>query len=328
MSNIRSVQERWFTIGLLMVGLSMGTAYGQAPAGQKPTGLVLSDALAPQAASDKVVLKVGDEAVTQGDIDGLIKSLNPQAQKALATQGRRPLGEQYALMLVLSQNAVSHHLDATPSFQRTLALQRTQLLAQLAYQELAQQNGVSPEETSKYFAAHSKEFDQVLIRQVVILKKPEGAKEGLGLTAEEAKARADAIRKALSAGEDAKKVAEQFRLPDVIRVDPDPTAVRRGAMRADMDKAAFELKDGQVSQDFDSPQSILFFQVTGHRPADLKDVSSQLENIVRQQKIEGALAELKKNAQIWMDDGYFAASSGASSQGAVKPPVAGSETKQ
>jgi hypothetical protein len=53
----------------------------------------------------------------------------------------------------------------------------------------------------------------------------------------------------------------------------------------------------------------------------LKDVSSKIENTLRQQKINNALDALKKKAKVWMDDGYFAPPSQVGQQGAIKPQV-------
>ncbi len=321
MNNIRSGQMRWFVSGLMLASLAAGAAFGQTPASssQKPSGLVLSDALAPQSPSDKVVIKVGDDAVTQGDMDALIKELNPQAQKEIATQGRRSLGEQYATMIVLSHQAVSDHLDATPNFQRAVTRFRLQLLAQLAYQKLAQQNTVTPEETNTYFTTHKAEFDQIQLRQIIIRKKSETLKNGL--EPEEAKVRAGAIRKALLAGDDIKKVAQQFQVPDVVIINTEASSFRRGSLRPDVEKSAFALKDGQVSEEYDFPQTVVLFQVAGQRPAELKDVTPQIENTIRQHKIESAMDELKKSAQIWMDDTYFNAPGAPTLQGAAKPPT-------
>jgi parvulin-like peptidyl-prolyl isomerase len=225
-------------------------------------------------------------------------------------------------MLVLSQNALRNHLDSTPAFHQMLALRRRQLLATAEYQEITRQSVVTPEETSKYYAEHLSEFEEVRIHQVVIRKKPEAAKEGIpGLTAEEAKTRAEEIRKALSSSDDPKKVAEQFQVANVVRVDAEAYPVRRGTMRPDMEKAAFELKDGQVSEVFDLPQSLVFFKVASHKVRELKDVSSQIENTLRQQKVNAAVDALKKNAKVWLDDGYFPAPSQPGAPGAAKPPV-------
>jgi parvulin-like peptidyl-prolyl isomerase len=88
-----------------------------------------------------------------------------------------------------------------------------------------------------------------------------------------------------------------------------------------MEKAAFGLKDGQVSEVFDLTQSLVFFKVASHKVGELKDVSSQIENTLRQQKVNSALDELKKNAKVWLDEGYFSAPSQPASQGAAKPPA-------
>ncbi len=183
------------------------------------------------------------------------------------------------------------------------------------------QSVVTPEEISKYFAAHQSEFEEVEVNEVVIRKKSEGAdKTTPGLTAEEAKNRAEEIRKALSAGDDIKKLADKYQVPNVVRVDTEPSPVRRGVMRPDMEKAAFELKEGQVSEVFDLPQYLVFFKVASHRVKELKDVSSQIENTLRQQKVNSAVDELKKNAKIWLDDTYFTAPSQPGPPRAAKPP--------
>ncbi len=322
----------WFTGGLLMAGLLVVVPHGQALGGQMPTGSAPSAAAAAQPASpDKVVMKVGDESVTQGQLEVIINSLNPQAQKSLSVQGRRPLGDQYVMIILLSQDAISHHLDSTPAFQHALAMARHQLLAQAAYQELARQSVVTPEDISKYFAAHQSDFEEAKVRQVAIRVRPEGAKEGTpGLTAAEAKSRAEEIRKALSTGNDPKKVAEQFQVAGTVRVDAEPSVVRRGSMRADMEKAAFELKEGQISDVFDFPQSLVFFQAVSHTTPTLKDASSQIETTLRQQKVNNTLDELKKKTNIWMDDAYFAAPNqpGLQEGGKLPAPPGGPATQK
>lgn len=323
MNQIRRGRGRWFTSGVLIGGVLTGVVYGQTTGGQAPVRLAANAATAAQPSSpDKIVLKVGDASLTQGEVERFIQGLNPQAQKALANQGRRPLGDEFVLMLLLSQEALSHHLDSTPAFKEMLALHCRQLLAATEYQEITRQSPVTPEEISSYFAAHQSDFSEAMIQDVVIRKKPEGAKEGTpGLTAEEAKTRAEEIRKALSSGDDPKKVAEKYRVPNVIRVDAEPYSVRGGNLRPDMQKAAFELKDGQVSEVFDLGQSLVFFKVVSRKVEELKNVSSQIEDTLRKQKVNSAVDVLKKEAKVWVDDGYFGAPSQAGQQGAAKPPA-------
>lgn len=305
--------------------LALATAgYGQQPAQPKPAAAKPAAATAakrsvtppatpaplktPPAPGEKVVLKVGNEQVSEADLEFVISKLNPEIRQAVARQGKQPIGAQYALMLVLAGMAVSHRLDSSPDFRRQNELQRLQMLAQAEYENIVSQTKISPDEVNQYYAGHPGEFDQAQIRQVVIRKTPEGAKEGTpGLPAPEAKAKAEEIRKALAAGGDPAKVAQDFSVANVVQIDLQPRAVRRGQLPADLDKAAFELKDGEVSNPFETPQALVLVQVAGRRHLELKDASSDLENRLRDQKVQASIGELQNKANVWMDEQYFAA---------------------
>jgi parvulin-like peptidyl-prolyl isomerase len=141
------------------------------------------------------------------------------------------------------------------------------------------------------------------------------------LAAEEAKTRAEEIRKAWSSGDDPKKVAEKYQMPNVVRVDANPETVHRGEMRPAMDRAAFELKPGQISEVFDLGQVLTFLRVVSRDVEEFKDVSQGIGGTLQQQKINSAMDALKKKANVWMDDGYFAPPSRPQPQGAIKPQV-------
>ena len=303
----------WRTLSLVLLsGLATGIARAQAPAAQKagtqpPASQPAATSAEPTQSPDTVVLKVGNEKFTKADLDFLVDNMNPQARHALATQGKKQLGEQYAAIVILSQQAHSRQLDKTPAFQRKLALETEQLQAQAAYDEIVQQTKVSPEEVNQYYSAHTSDFDQVVVRQVVVRKRAGNAATGPGLPEADAKSRAEAIRTALSAGTDVKKVTEDFKAPGDVIIDSDPRTVRRGGLRPEMEKAVFVLKAGEVSDVFDVGQALAFFQVTGKSHAELKDVSSQLEQTLQKQRVDAAVEDLKKKTAVWMDEQYFSA---------------------
>jgi len=319
-SSVRQIAK--YLGGVILAGLLAGAIYGQTP--QNPPATPPS-APTPGSTSDldKVIMKVGEEPVTQADMEFILGTLNAQAKRTLAAQGRRPLGEQYAMTLLLEQRALADHLDATPAFVRQLAFQRRQLLAGAAYGEVARQAVVTSEETSQYYTAHPEEFEQVKVRQVVVRKRAEGAQEGAkGLALPEARSRAEAIRKAFLAGTDPKKIAEQFQVADEVLVDVEPRVVSRGTMRPDMEKAAFQLKDGEISEVIDVPQALVFFQAAEHHRQELKEVSAKIEDSLRQKKINATLAELRSKAAVWMDDSYFAAPKATPPAGPSQTPPA------
>jgi parvulin-like peptidyl-prolyl isomerase len=314
-------------VALLLSGLMTGVAWAQAPkqpAATPPAAVSPAPAASKSAGPtvetpeppDKVVLKVGDQQFTKADIDFLIQNLPPQTQHAIATQGKKPLGDQYALIVMLSQRAHAHHLDERPDLIQKLAFQRKQMEAQIAFEELSQQAKVTPEDVQQYYTAHAADYDEVTMRQFVVRMKAAEPKAdpahptaptGLGLAPEEAKARAAAIRKEVAAGTDIKKVIEDFKAPGDIIIEADPRAIRHKAMRPEMEKVAFALKDGEISEPVEVPGALVFFQVTKHGHAELKDVSPEIEKSLQKPKIDAALDAVKKNATLWMDEQYFAA---------------------
>jgi PPIC-type PPIASE domain len=256
--------------------------------------------------SQKVVLKVGATQVTQSEIDSLVSRLGSRAKVTVATQGRRPVGEEYVKMLVLSHRALDEHLDSTPTLHSQLELQRDQTLAEAEYQKMASEVKISPDDVSEYFTAHHAEFETVQVREFLIRKRPQGADPKVGFTAEDAKAQAESIRTALLAGTDPDKVAETFADPPrIILVDQKPRTLRRAEMVPALEKATFELKDGGVSEPVDTPQALLVVKLLKHQRPELKEVATEVENKLRQQKLDAQIDDLKKKAGVWMDDDYF-----------------------
>jgi parvulin-like peptidyl-prolyl isomerase len=256
--------------------------------------------------SEKVVLTVGTAKVTKAEMDYVLNNLSPEAQQAVQKQGLSTLGQEYAVMLLLSQKAVSDHLDASPEFRQQLALKKDQMLAAEEYRNMATQAKVSPDEVSAYYDAHKSDFQEATVREFVVRKKSADAKaDDPGLSPKDAEARLASIQKAIAGGTDVADVAKQFNVPNVVVVEPEPRTVHRGQLLPALDKAAFELADNQFSEPVDTPNALIELQLLGRQQAELKDVSQTIENELRQQKVKVALDDLKAKANITMDPEYF-----------------------
>jgi len=280
----------------------LGVAMGACAQTTHPATSVKSN----PADANKVVLKVGNVQVTQADVDFIMQSLSPQARQQLASQGRRSIGDQYATLLVLSQAAQSDHLDSSPLFQKALEQRREQLLASLEYQKLASKAVVTPAEVNQYYSTHTSQFQEVQIREVAIRKAQQGQKSTApGLPPQAAQARAEAIRKALASGQDAAKVAQQFAVPNEVIVGTQPRTIQNSPNLPAFVKSAFQLKNGELSPVQDTPNAIVFFQVVGHPEITLQQAAPTIANALRQQKVDAAVANLKKQTPIWMDQTYF-----------------------
>ena len=294
---------------LLAVTISALVCFAQAsPAAKSATPSASQGAgAAAESSPQKVVLKVGNTQVTQADVDYLIGSLSPQVRKAVDTRGRKPIGDEYAMMLLLSQKAHDEHLDATPDIQRKIAMEKIQVLAQEEYQKIAEGIQISPDEVSTYFTAHKSDFpEEAEIREFVVRKKAADAKaDDPGLSAVEAKTRLAEIQKAVEAGTDLAEVAKKFNVPNTVMVNPKPVTVRKGEMMPELDKAAFDLQPKQFSTPVETAQAVVLFQLLSRHQPDLKTVTPQIENDLRQQKLRATLDDIKAKANIWMDPEYF-----------------------
>ena len=308
----------WVSSNLLAIVISSLVCFAQTSPAAKSTANSASQGTAATAESSpqKVVLKVGDTQVTRADIDYLIGNLNPKVRQAVATRGRKPVGDEYAMMLLLSQKAHDEHLDAAPEVQRKIALEKLQILAQEEYQKIAEGIQVSPDEVSTYFTAHKSDFpEEAQIREFVVRKKAADAKaDDPGLSAAEAKTRLAEIQKAVEAGTDVADVAKKFDVPNTVMVNPKAVTVRKGEMIPELDKAAFDLQPNQFSAPVETAQAVILFQLLSRQQPDLKTVTPQIENNLRQQKLHATLEAMKTKANIWMDPEYFKESQPPSSE--------------
>ncbi|MGH9354753.1 MAG: peptidylprolyl isomerase, partial [Terriglobia bacterium] len=229
----------------------------------------------------------------------------PQARQQIESQGRRSIADQYATLLVLSQAAEINHLDSSSTFQKAMKQRREQLLASLEYQKLASRAMVTSGEVNQYYSAHSSEFQQAQIREVAIRKAQAGQSGGSGLSPQAAQARAESIRKALASGEAVEKVAQQYAVPQEVVVDTQVRTIHNDPGLPEFVKSAFQLKKGELSPIQDTPNAIVFFQVVDHPQMTVQEAAPQIENALRQQKVDAAVAILKKQTPIWMDPSYF-----------------------
>lgn len=271
--------------------------------------------------SQKVVLKVGTTQVTQAEIEAFTSELGRAAAGSLPPEGRQHIAELYVRMVLLSRQALNDHLDSSPALRSRLELQRTRMLAQAEYDKMRSEGKVGPEEVGQYYMAHKSEFDTIQVREFLVRKEPTGSENAEpGLMREDAKTKAEAIRKVLVAGTNPEKVAEEFAGPDVVLVDRTPRTLRRGEQAPALENATWGIKDGEVSELVDTPQAFLVVLVLKHRHLEQKEVTKEIENKLRRQKLDTEMDRLREKAGVWMDEEYFKGKPVATPGSAAPPP--------
>src|SRR5580700_1145313 len=260
------------------------------------------------AGADRVVLKVGDVQVTEAEFESRIAAIEPQAdpdKDSTTEKDRQKLGDDYASVLMLSQQAVANHLDSSPEVARQLAIARMQVLSDAQFASLMRQAEPSSAEVEQYYSAHLAAYDQVQIRRLFIWKQRDNAKDASTLTTQEARARADQIRQAYASGTDVRKLSENLRKSGDGMLDPQPLTFPRGELSPHMEKIAFALKQGEWAEVEDTPARLLIVQLVKPDRRQLGEVSRSIEKELQAQKMQALLDDLKKKAGIWMDEQYF-----------------------
>jgi len=305
---IALVRARFVLLLCLLIGIAAAVGRAQQPPSPSPASSTGSSTSTPVGnvapPSERVVLKVGNLQVTQADFESMIGVL--EAQQGPADLSRQAIGDNYAQLLMLSQQALAGHLDTSPDVVRQLALDRTQILSNAEFARLKQQAKPTPEEISQYYSAHLEDYDTVQLRRLFIWSS-ESSKDARGLSPQAAKDLADKARHAYASGGDvAKLVHDTPHDPENVMLDNEPLIFQRGEMPPSLEKAAFALKEGGWTELNDAPGTYVFLQVVARSRRDLKGVSPQIEKKLQARKLREELENLKENAGIWMDEEYFA----------------------
>jgi parvulin-like peptidyl-prolyl isomerase len=258
--------------------------------------------------ADRVILKVGGVPVTQAEFESMIGDFEPQRdadKPGTDDKDRRSLGDDYASVLMLSQQAVANHLDATPEIRRQLTVDRMQILSDAQFASLMRQAKPSAEEINQYYSSHLEDFDRLKIRRLFIWKVGAGSGNTKGLAPDAARARADAILQASKSGGDPEKLAEAFKGSEEALLDAEPIPFTRGVLPAKLEKVAFALKPGDWAEGDDTPDKLILLHLVERDRRPLSEVSPFIEQKVQGQKMQVKLDEMKKKAGIWMDEQYF-----------------------
>jgi hypothetical protein len=247
--------------------------------------------------------------VTQGEFESRINDIEPQGgdpdEKGATEKDRKRLGDDYASVLMLSQQAVANHLESSPEVARQLAVARMQVLSDAEFASLMHEAKPSFEEVSQYYSAHLSDYDQVRIRRLFIWKQRDNSKSAPVLSLAAARARADRIRQEYAAGTSETKLSEDLRKSGDGMFDPEPLSFPRGELSAQMEKVAFGLKEGEWAEAEDTPAALLLIQLVQRSRQQLGEVSSSIEKHLQGEKMQALLDDLKKKAGIWMDEQYF-----------------------
>ena len=271
----------------------------------KPAPPALQPVQTTPVALDAVVITVGDEKITRAQFEALLAGLPEQAR----AQGKRKLGEQLAEIKSMAQEARKRKLDQTPETKALIALQTDSALASVLYREISSGAKADEAATRAYYDSHKAQFETVKASHILVRYKGSpvplrpNQKE---MTPEEALAKAQEIRKKLADGGDFATIAKA-------ESDDTGTAQNGGALGSfskgqmvpEFEKAAFSLPIGQLSEPVKTQFGYHIIRVDEKSEKAFQDAKGDLEKQMKPQMAQQAAQEIRKQAQVTLDDNYF-----------------------
>lgn len=273
--------------------------------------LLLSTAAAVTLADEinPVVGRVGDFTMRETDLERIIATQSPQAQKQLQEKSelKNSLVRDILIKRAIAMKARKEGLDKKPEFKEQLAYLIDDFLSReyLVKVVLADLK-VSDEEMQKYYKEHEKEFqltESVKARHIFFPASAKAAAE----ERTKARAKADGALSRLKKGEDfVKLVAELSEDADTAKKGGELGAIAPGKTNSEeFEKAAFALKSGETSGVVETPfgyHIIRADEKTDKRTASFDESRSYIEAVLKreleQKKGEEFIARLLKESGL------------------------------
>jgi len=273
---------------------------------------------------ETVVLTVGEEKITAGDMDHMIDMLPEQYRAQMRTTGRRQFAERLVGLKVMVQEAHRRKLEDTPAFKSQMAFQAEQILAQQCYQDLVATTKVDEATARKYYDEHKADYVQVKARHILIRAKGSAAplkKDAKELTDEEALAKAQEIRKKLVDGADFATLAKAESDDAGSGANGgDLGTFGKGRMVPAFDQVAFTINVGELSEPVKSQFGYHIIKVESRQEKTFVEVRPEIDRKLSGEAVNKAVNDLKTATPVVMNPDYFGPAPAPMMPPTLKPP--------
>lgn len=260
------------------------------------------------ATADPIVIAAGSLSITQSEFEGALKTLPAEYQQYASGPGKKQFAEDYLRMKLLAAQGTKAGLDKDADLLRQLALMRENLIAQAQLKKIEKEIVISDEDLKKQYEADKKSYEQVKAKHILIAFKGSPAAQASKpeLTEEQAKAKADALRKQILAGTSFEDVAKKES--DDVGSGANGGELGefgRGQMVPEFEQAAFASKAGAITEPVRTQfgYHIIKVEEVGFTPFDT--VKDTLEKNERTARLQAALEKLKSDTKVTFNETYF-----------------------
>ena len=249
----------------------------------------------PQVAPDKVVLTIGDQKVTAGEVTALFAQFDRQTQAHIrdTPSAKRDLAEHFIKLKLMAAEAKREKLDESMLFKA----EYEQLLGKALIHDI-QSDGAA---NLKYFNENKDWFSGLKARHILIAYVGSPI-ETAKLTEPQAKAKAEEIRARLGKGEDFAVIARaESDDRGSAATGGDLGLMTRYQMVPAFEEAAYALKDNEVSQPIKTQFGYHIIKVLGRTTAAYEECAQ----LVPRRRVEALIEGLRKAHAPEVNDAFF-----------------------
>lgn len=259
--------------------------------------------------TDPIVIAAGDVAIRQSEFEQALKTLPEQYQQYAMGAGKRQFAEDYLRMKMLAAEGMKSGLDKSADVVAQLNLMRENLVANAQLKKIEEGIKISDDDLKKTYDANKNQYEQVKARHILVAFKGSPAAQAgkPELTEEQAKAKAEDLRKQITGGAKFEELAQK-ESDDVGSgaQGGDLGEFSRGQMVPEFEKAAFEAKVGDVTPVVRTQFGYHIIKVDSHGSTPFEEVKANLERTERQQRLQAELEKMKSSAKATFNETYFA----------------------
>ncbi len=243
---------------------------------------------------DDVLAKVGDEVVTQADVDEVLAGVQPSQRAYLSTpEGKRELVEHISESKLFYLWGRDNKITETEKFKDAISQMEKRLVAALAMEKILSDVKVEDKEIQAFYDEHKAAFEvpESVKASHILIQVSKDAGNDLW---NKAKKDLTALRKDILAGKISFEDAAKNRSDCPSKADGGNLGFfTKGQMVPEFDEVAFSTKVGEISAPVKTQFGYHIVKVTDHKEASTRPFE-EIKEELRQQLLQKKQMEVMK----------------------------------
>ncbi|HEX8984410.1 MAG TPA: peptidylprolyl isomerase [Bryobacteraceae bacterium] len=254
-----------------------------------------------------IIATIDGKKVTAGELQTVLRAMPAQVQQQAQSDRRRFL-EQYGVLMHLADEARKAKLDEQSPYKEAIEYNTMQILYQAEINQKMQEMPVSSDDVKKTFETNKERYIQAKVKAIYLpfTNAPVTQTDAKGKkipNEAEAKAKAEDLVKQIRAGGDFGALAKEH--------SGDPNSAQKGgdfgfikksdAIAADLKKAIFGTKPGEITDPVRQPNGFYIFRVDEIAPQSFEQVQGNIVTEMKNAQFVAWLNGMQKSLNIQME---------------------------